>query len=172
MAFNEQNSVEHFIIHQLTGVNLNAVQGGMVKEDAVEYGMKSNGDMCKPNYCNVKLRMYLLEKELKEALCRLNPDIAAQSDQADEVIHKLRAILITVNNVGLVRANEEFARWLRGEMTLPFGKNNEHVAIRLIDFDDLKNNSFLLTNQFKMRAKETKDSGYCYVCQWNSFGCR
>ena len=37
MAFNEQNTVEHFIIHQLTGVNLNAVRGNMVKEDAVEY---------------------------------------------------------------------------------------------------------------------------------------
>lgn len=37
MAFNEQNTVEHFIIHQLTGVNLNAVQGNLVKEDAVEY---------------------------------------------------------------------------------------------------------------------------------------
>jgi hypothetical protein len=37
MAFNEQNTVEHFIIHQLTGVNLNAVQGNVVKENAVEY---------------------------------------------------------------------------------------------------------------------------------------
>ena len=37
MTFNEQNTVEHFIIHQLTGVNLNAVQGNVVKEDAVEY---------------------------------------------------------------------------------------------------------------------------------------
>ena len=34
MAFNKQNSVEFFIIHQLSGVNLNAVQG---KEDTVEY---------------------------------------------------------------------------------------------------------------------------------------
>jgi hypothetical protein len=69
-----------------------------------------------------------VEKELKEALCRLNPDIAANPDRADEVIHKLRAILITVNNVGLVRANEEFAKWLRNEVTLPIGNNNEHVA--------------------------------------------
>ena len=44
MSFNEQNTVEHFIIHQLTGLNLNAlsarqagVQGNVVKEDAVEY---------------------------------------------------------------------------------------------------------------------------------------
>ena len=37
MPFNEQNSVEHFIIHNLTGVNLNAVRGNIASEDAVEY---------------------------------------------------------------------------------------------------------------------------------------
>lgn len=162
MAFNEQNSVEHFIIHQLTGVNLNAVQGNpawggqvVVKEDVVDY------DTVKWNYVQADLlprdmTEVFVEKELKEALCRLNPAIAAQPDRADEVIHKLRAILITVNNVGLVRANQEFARWLRNEVTLPIGKNNEHMVIRLIDFDELKNNSFVLCNQLKVRARETK----------------
>ena len=106
MAFNEQNTVEHFIIHQLTGVNLNAMQGnpawaghGFVKEDAVEY------DSVKWKYVQADLLQrditeVFVEKELKEALCRLNPDIAANPDRAEEVIHKLRAILITVNNVG------------------------------------------------------------------------
>jgi hypothetical protein len=37
MAFNEQNTVEHFIIHQITVVNVNAVQGTVFKEDSVEY---------------------------------------------------------------------------------------------------------------------------------------
>ncbi len=37
MSFNELNSVEHFIIHHLTGVNLNNVQSGMVAEDPVDY---------------------------------------------------------------------------------------------------------------------------------------
>jgi type I restriction enzyme R subunit len=93
---------------------------------------------------------------LIEALCRLNPEIAAQPEFADEVIRKLRTILISVGNVGLVRANEEFARWLRGEVTLPFGKKEQHVSIRLIDFENLSNNSFILTNQFKIHARETK----------------
>ena len=38
MSFNEQNSVENFIIHHLTGVNLNAIHGGVVREDAPAYG--------------------------------------------------------------------------------------------------------------------------------------
>jgi len=155
MAFNEQNSVEHFIIHQMTGINLNAVKGNVVREDAVEY------DTVKWKYVQADLLQrdvteVFVEKELKAALYRLNPEIAAQPDKADEVIHKLRAILITVNTVGLVRANQEFARWLRNEVSIPVGKNNEHVAIQLIDFETLKNNSFIFSNQVKIRTRETK----------------
>ena len=68
----------------------------------------------------------------------------------DEVIRKLRAILLSVGNVGLVRANEEFAKYLRGEVNMPFGKNEQHVSVRLIDFENPRNNSFILTNQFKI----------------------
>lgn len=155
MSFNELNSVEHFIIHQLTGVNLNNVNSGLVAEEAVEY------DTVKWKYVQAELLQrnvedVLLGKELTEALCRLNPDIEAQPERAEEVIHKLRAILITVNNVGLVRANEEFSKWLKGEMTLPFGKDDHHIPIRLIDFEDLKNNTYMLANQLSVRARETK----------------
>ncbi len=155
MSFNELNTVEHFIIHRLTGVNLNNVEAGMVAEESVDY------DTVKWKYVQSELLQrniedVLLEKELTESLCRLNPEIAAQPERAEEVIHKLRAILITVNNVGLVRANEEFAKWLRGEITLPFGKGEHHVPIRLIDFENLKNNTYILTNQLSIRARETK----------------
>jgi len=155
MSFNELNSVEHFIIHRLTGVNLNAVHEHVVKEDSVEYDTVK-WKYIQPDMLPREIDEVFIEKELREALCRLNPDIEAQPDKADEVIHKLRAILITVNNVGLVRANEEFAKWLRNEISMPIGKNNKHVAIRLIDFEDLKNNSFVLSNQFKLRAREIK----------------
>ena len=146
MSFNEQNTVEHFIIHQLTGVNLNAVEGNLVKEDAIEYEGGVKWKYIQADLLQRDINEVFVEKELKDALCRLNPALAANPDKAEEVIHKLRAILITVNNVGLVRANEEFAKWLRNEVSLPIGKNNEHVAIRLIDFEELKNNSFVLCN--------------------------
>ena len=155
MSFNEQNSVEHFIIYQLTGINLNEVNGCLAKEEKVFYGA--------PNWKYVQAELLtrditdvLLEKELKEVLVRLNPSISEQPERAEEVIHKLRAILITVNNVGLVRANEEFSKWLRNEITLPFGINNEHVVIKLIDYDKISNNSFILSNQVKVKAREIK----------------
>ena len=156
MAFTELNSVEYFIIRQLTGINLNQVQHGMVKEDAVPYGENAKWKYIQPELLLRDITDVFLEKELKESLIRLNPAIKANPERAEEVIHKLRAILIAVSNVGLVRANEEFAKWLRGEISMPIGKNKEHVNIRLIDFDNIYNNTFLLTNQFKIRARETK----------------
>lgn len=154
--FNELNSVEHFFVHRLTGVNLNEVKSGNAVEEPIP-----SYDALKWRYVPSELLKrditeVLLEKELKESLCRLNPDINRNPENADEVIRKLRAILITVANVGLVRANEEFAKWLRNEYSLPFGKNGEHVKIKLIDYTELKNNSFILTNQFKVHARETK----------------
>lgn len=156
MSFTEQNSVEHFVIHQLTGLNLNKIEQGMVKEEAVLYTEVAKWRYLQPDLMQRDISDVLWEKELKESLCRLNPSINSNPERAEEVIHKLRAILITVNNVGLVRANEEFSRWLRNEVSMPFGKNNQHEIIRVIDFDDIRNNSFVLTNQFKIQAREVK----------------
>jgi len=156
MAFNEQNTVEHFIVHKLTGINLNAIHNGMVKEDAVPYIDETQWRYIQPDLLPRDISDVLWEKELKDSLCRINPSIASNPEWADEVIHKLRAIIITVGNVGLVRANEKFARWLRNEVSLPFGKNNQHVIVRLIDYDNIGNNSFILTNQFKIRTREVK----------------
>lgn len=155
MSFTEQNSIENFVIHQLTGVNLNTIQNNLVTEELVDYGTV-RWRYVQPEILQRELTDVLLEKELKESLCRINPDIASQPARTEEVIHKLRAIIITVGNVGLVRANEEFSKWIRGEMSLPFGKNNQHVPIKLIDFEEIRNNSYILTNQFKIRTRETK----------------
>jgi len=151
MAFNELNAVEYFIIHQLSGVNLNAdtIADPIAAYD-VSWQYKAASELSRGS------REVLLEDELKAALIRLNPEIQAKPELADEVIYKLRAVLISVNQVGLVKSNEEFAKWLTGEKSLPFGDNNRHVPIKLIDFDDVSNNSFIVTNQYRVHARETK----------------
>ena len=100
----------------------------------------------------------LLESVLTGALIRLNPAIAAQPERADEVIYKLRAVVGGVLGGGLVGANEEFMSWVRGERTMPFGPNNEHVTIKLIDFDtaELETNSFIVSNQVTFTAGPEK----------------
>lgn len=151
MSFNELNSVENYIIKQLTGVNLNTNE---VAEDTKRYSefwqYKSAQELQR------SVNEVLIESELKGALIRLNPEINQSPDLADEVIYRLRAILISVHQVGLVRANEEFFKWLQGDKTMPFGENNRHVPVRLIDFKNLKNNSFIATTQFRIHHRETK----------------
>ncbi|MBP9741723.1 MAG: HsdR family type I site-specific deoxyribonuclease [Burkholderiales bacterium] len=154
--FNELNSVEYFIIHQLAGVNLNQAKSYKVAVENVAYEGSARWVYTAPELLKREIDEVLLANELKESLIRLNPIIAANSEKAELVIHKLRAIILAVANVGLVRANEEFAKWLRNEVTLPIGEDNEHVTIKLIDYDDISQNTFILTSQFMIRAKETK----------------
>ncbi|MBI6117958.1 type I restriction endonuclease subunit R [Salegentibacter maritimus] len=153
MAFNELNSVEHYIIHQLSGVNLNK-DGAAEPEEA--YGKFWKYKLAKELTRSVN--EVLLERDLKDALQRLNPEIKARPEFADEVIYKLRAIIIAVNETGLVRANEEFFKWLRGDKTMPFGENNRHVPVKLIEFekDKLELNSYTITNQYRIHHRETK----------------
>ena len=54
----------------------------------------------------------MVESWVREALIKLNPEIAAQPDRADEVIYNLRACILSVQADGLVRANENFMAWL------------------------------------------------------------
>lgn len=151
MSFNELNSVEHYIIHQLSGVNLNA---SGVAEGKTSYG--AQWQYVSPQQLNRTVNEVLMETELKAALIRLNPEIALKPELAEEVIYKLRAILLSVHQIGLVKANEEFFKWMCGEKTMPFGENNRHVPIRLIDFDDILNNTYWATNQYRVHSRETK----------------
>ncbi len=151
MGFTELNSVEHYIIHRLSGINLNQTKGsGSEKSHSCAWQYKS------PEQLVRGINEVLVETELKAALLKLNPEINHRPELADEVIYKLRAILISVNQVGLVKANEEFSQWLTGEKTMPFGENNRHVPVRIIDFDDLSQNQYVVTNQFRVHHRETK----------------
>ena len=155
MSFTELNSVEHYIINQMSGVNLNAShESNQVNEPRSQYG--TQWQFQSAEQLGRSVNEVLVEPQVKAALLRLNPDIQASPALADEVIHALRAILISVNQVGLVKANEEFFQWLTGEKTMPFGENNHHVSIRLIDFENLDNNQYVITNQFRIHYRETK----------------
>ena len=153
MAFTELNSVEHYIIHQISGVNLNA---GKVADPKAAYGNGKQWIYQSADELPRGVNEVLVESELKAALLRLNPGIQQRPELADEVIYKLRAILISVNQIGLVKANEEFFKWLSGEKTMPFGDNNRHIPVRLLDFYDLTNNRYVVTNQFRIHHRETK----------------
>lgn len=152
MAFNELNSVEHYIIQRLSHTNLNArsVQEGQASYEGAQWVYRPASDIQRG------VHEVMVETELKAALIRLNPEIAQSPARAEEVIYKLRAVFLAVNQVGLVKTNEEFFKWLTGEKTMPFGENNSHVPVRLIDFDTLPNNRYIVTNQYRVHQRETK----------------
>lgn len=151
MAFNELNSVEHYIIHQLSGINLNSHAS---QEPLPGYGTQWVYQSAQEIQRGIN--EVLVESEVKAALIRLNPEISQNPALADEVIYKLRAVFLAVNQVGLVKTNEECFKWLCGEKTMPFGENNRHVPVRLIDFDLLTNNRYVVTNQYRIHHRETK----------------
>src|SRR2546421_8905212 len=149
--FTEANSVENFIRDLLCSKPA-PKQARRVREQALPY-IPQWQYVPAPQLKRAETDV-LVETELRATLIRLNPEISAKPSLADEVIYKLRAILLSVRSDGLVRANEEFTAWLRGERTMPFGPNNEHTTIHLIDFKHLKNNRYVMTTQLTYRSPE------------------
>ncbi len=82
-----------------------------------------------------------------DALARLNPTIASRPERGDEVLHKLQAIAASAKSGSLIAANEEFSAWLLGERSMPFGDNNEHVTIRLMDFEEPLSNERVVSTE-------------------------
>lgn len=154
MAFNESNTVEAYLYDLLSGP-AKSVPANVVQEPKATYGRSHKGIGWRRVASAEIPRQHqdvLVESWVREALIRLNSEIAAQPDRADEVLYKLRAIVLSVRSDGLIRANEEFTAWLRGERSMPFGQNNEHVPVRLIEFDNLDQNQYVVTQQFTFRA--------------------
>lgn len=148
--FNEENTVEQMVLDTLCG----RVSSNRVAEKCPGYGDEVKGwrfvsaEDLPRQYSDV-----LVESMVHDALIRLNPEIKAQPDRADDVLYRLRTIPLSVQSEGLVRTNELFAEWLRGEKSMPFGENGEHTQVRLIDFENLNNNDYVATSQWVYPAK-------------------
>ena len=158
MSFTESNTVEAYLCDLFTG-SIKTASPKTAPESITSAGPSPKGlgwRFAAPAEVPRQMHEVLVEPWLRAALIRLNPEIAAQPDRADEVLYKLRAIILSVRSDGLIRANEEMTAWLRGERSMPFGENNAHVPVQLIDFDDLSQNQYIATRQFTYRAGPTE----------------
>lgn len=128
--FNEDNTIEQMVITTL----------------------KNNGWKYIP--ADALPRMYsdvLVEPMVKEALIRLNPEIAEEPSRADEVIYKLRTVILSVQPHNLVTQNEVFKKMIFEENSYPFGKNGRMIPIRFFGTmrkEDLALNEYVVTNQW------------------------
>ena len=158
MTFTESNTIEAYLRDLLCGSSL-AFSTDTVREAHPHYGFAGPGlgwHFLDHAELPRQPQDVFPESLVRDALIRLNPEIAAQPERADEVLYKLRAIVFSVRSDGLIRANEEFTAWLRGERSMPFGPNHQHVTARLIDFDDPQHNQYVVTTQYSFRAGPTE----------------
>lgn len=152
MTFNEANTIENLVRDLLCG--------GDTKHTAAGPGLARKGGSLAglgwhylaPGNIPRQPHEVFVEPWVTEALARLNPEIAAVPDRADEVLYRLRAIVLAVRSDGLIKANEEMTAWLRGDKSMPFGENHEHTTVKLIDFENPENNHYAVTSQFTFRA--------------------
>lgn len=125
--FNEANAVRDFVRDRAASAKMPFVSGSALP--------RTTNDV-------------LLESQVKAALIRLNPAIAADPVKAEQVLHNLRAILLSARtSPHPVVANEEFTAWLTGQRSMPLGKDGEHVTIRLIDFDNPEANEWTISTE-------------------------
>ena len=152
MTFTEASTVEHLIRDLLCGPSTHhtAVGSGFARKNGKLTGLGWHYLAA----ANIPRQPHevLVETWVRDALIRLNPEIAAVPDRADEVLYKLRAIVLSVRSDGLLKANEELTAWLRGDRSMPFGPNNEHTNVHLLDLAHIENNHFVATSQFTFRA--------------------
>lgn len=124
----------------------------------------------------------LVEPMVKDALIRLNPEIAEDPSRADEVIYKLRTVILSVQAHNLVTQNEILKKMIFEENSYPFGKDGRMIAdidsiVKIVRFDGWQNTTAgkqevkkalrsVVWIKYKIKDKEVFDRAYSYIEQY------
>ena len=119
-----------------------------VEEPIIEWLQELGWKYLPPDSTDRDLDEPFLVEYLKKSLRRLNSGVLESGEDIEQGISKLRLLS---NDI---RGNKEFFYWLRneGEVSLRRGELNQ--TVRLIDYDNPENNSFMVTSQFKFSGYE------------------
>jgi type I restriction enzyme R subunit len=93
------------------------------------------------------LESVLQVEDVVRGLVSLNPEIEEVPARAEEVLAKLRAVLLGVRNDGLVASNEEFVAWLCGRRTIKYIGTDKDVQVNLINFENPRVNTLRVTTE-------------------------
>lgn len=125
-GMNEHNSVQQPLVDELVRLGWSYVPGSKLDREHEQV---------------------FVESEVAAALARLNPDVAEEPARASEVVKLLRTLTFAVDDEGLVETNREAARWFRGLQAHKFVGADSFGPVRLIDFEDLSNNRFVVADE-------------------------
>ena len=132
MANDELNKVELPALEQLQSLGWSYVEGAQLSPD--ESDERSSW------------KDVVLEKRLIESLKRINPWIN------DENLRKVVRDLTKTLYPNLVEANQAIWTQINQSVSVmqDLGKGNKSQTVHIIDFENIENNEFLCTNQFKV----------------------
>lgn len=132
MASDELDKVELPALEQLQSLGWSYVEGAQLSPD--ESDERSSW------------KDVVLEKRLTESLKRINPWIN------DENLRKVVRDLTKTIYSNLVEANQAIWTQINQSVSVmqDLGKGNKSQTVHIIDFENLENNEFLCTNQFKV----------------------
>ncbi|MDI7817364.1 HsdR family type I site-specific deoxyribonuclease [Clostridioides difficile] len=128
--FNEDNTIEQMVISTLKGNGWKYISPDELQRNSQDV---------------------MVESMVKQALIRLNPEIAEEPSRADEVIYRMRTIILSAQAHSLVTQNEIFKRMIFEENSFPFGKDGRMVPIKYFGTmtkDQLDLNEYVVTNQW------------------------
>lgn len=114
----------------------------------------------------------VVESMVKSALIRLNPEIADEPSFADQVIFKLRALILSTRHDNLITQNEEFKKLVFEKNSFPFGENGRNIPIKFFGTSAngmLDKNEYVVTNQWSYSSDRSTTKRFDIVLLINGF---
>ena len=142
--FNEDNTTEQLIITTLC---------------------KNGWEYIPPEELDREESDIMVESMVRDALIRLNPEIAADESRADEILYKLRALFLSTNAENLVTQNEAFKQMVFEKNSYPYGEDGKQISIDFFGTEingKLDKNQYVVTNQWVYPKKEGRSEEHTF----------
>lgn len=85
---------------------------------------------------------------LRQTIKKLNPRVIKTDDDVERVVSKLESL---TNDIA---GNREFLGWIKGERSIVLKQGEKAKTINLTDYENIENNRFVVTNQFRFSGYE------------------
>lgn len=125
-GFSESSTVQKWLVDRLTAMGWSHMPGKQL--------MRANTEV-------------LVEHTLVPSLKILNSEIHKAPDRIDEVLPLIRMTTLAAASEGLIAANERMVTLLRGHHTVKYVGTEKYVPLRLIDFEDSSNNTYVVSDE-------------------------
>ena len=129
MGLTEKGTVESFIVEELQKIGWTYLGTDELKSRRKE-----------------GLEEVLVTEDLRRSIRRINNGIEFSEADLDFIILRLRTLPLNIEGIS------RFLDFLRNGLVVPIQKENQERVVRLLDFENVENNEFVVTNQYKVEG--------------------